>query len=82
MSDVHQHIESIVLHVHKRNGGKLDKLDFDLRMLDPQLGIDSLDLAEVMVEIERQFGVSPFESGQAPRTWAEVVRFIEEGKGE
>ena len=71
--EVRARIESLVLTVNRRNGGHLSGLDFSLRLLDPTLGLDSLDLAEIMVEIERHFGRSPFDALRTPRTWEELV---------
>ncbi len=70
-------IESIVLNVHRRNGGTLAKLDFNLRLLDSSLLLDSLDLAEIIVSIEKEFHYSPFEAPQPPRTWSELGQQVE-----
>ncbi|HNQ87855.1 MAG TPA: hypothetical protein PKM73_04395 [Verrucomicrobiota bacterium] len=78
---IEQRISRLVLGVHRRNGGTLEQLDFSVRLLDPVLRIDSLDLAEIMVEVEREFGGSPFDAPRPPRTWADVVRFAEGGRG-
>ncbi len=61
-----------MLAVHRRNGGQPQRLDFEARLLAPELRLDSLDLAELMVAIEREFGVSPFDAPQVPRTWNDV----------
>ena len=70
-------IESLVLAVHRRNGGSMEALDPSLRLLDPVLGIDSLDLAEIMAEIEKKWGVSPFNSSVPPVCWADVAALLE-----
>lgn len=72
-------LEQMVLAIHRRNGGALTVLEPETRLLDPKLGIDSLDLAEIMVFVEREFGASPFNSPVPPRTWADVVRSISKG---
>ena len=71
-------IESIVLPVHRRNGGTATKLDFRLPLLDPSLVIDSLDLAEIVVALEQRFQFPLFDTSAPPRTWADVLRLIEE----
>ena len=73
---IERQIEQMVLTVHRRNGGTLAALDGQWRLLDKRLALDSLDLAEIMVAIERQFGVSPFEAPQPPRTWKEVIAAV------
>jgi hypothetical protein len=69
-------LEAIVLAVHRRNGGTRSTLDLSLRLLDPALRLDSLDLAEIMVAVEREFGISPFDAPVPPRTWGELSRLI------
>ena len=66
-------VEGIVLGVHRRNGGSLERLDLNLRLLDPALGLDSLDLAEIVATIEKISHCSPFDSPVPPRTWAELI---------
>jgi len=72
-------LADMVLAVHRRNGGSLDALDFSLRLLDPTLKLDSLDLAEIMVAVEREFGVSPFDAPSPPQTWGELRSLISVG---
>ena len=50
----------------------MEELDLDLPLLAPELGIDSMDLAEIMVAVEREFGVDPFGGETPPRTWREA----------
>jgi hypothetical protein len=69
-------IAELVLQVHRRNGGALTSLDPTWRLLDPQLRLDSLDLAELMVAIEREFRSSPFDAPKPPRTWGEVAAAV------
>jgi Phosphopantetheine attachment site len=69
---VSSEVEALVLAVHRRNGGKLARLDWRWRLLEPALGIDSLDLAEIVVAIEKQFRVSLFDLPTPPRTWEDV----------
>ena len=78
MSDAARAIESIVLDVHRRNGGAASRLDFGLRLLDPSLGLDSLDLAEIVAALEKQFHFSPFDAPGPPRTWGELLTQLEE----
>jgi acyl carrier protein len=79
-SAIRSRLSSLVLGVHRRNGGTLPHLDFAARLLDPTLLLDSLDLAEVMAAIQKDFGVSPFE-GSPPRTWNDVATTIENSCG-
>jgi hypothetical protein len=70
-------ISAIVLGIHHRNGGSLGLLDPDWPLLQPDLLLDSLDLAEIMAELEFEFGISPFERG-TPETWGELMDLIAE----
>ncbi len=74
--EVQVRIAELVLQIHHRNGGELSAVDPDWRLLEPQLRLDSLDLAELMVAIEREFGCSPFDAPRPPRTWGEVGRAV------
>ena len=58
--------------MHRRNRGTLTRLDWRYRLLEPELSIDSLDLAEIVAVIEKQFAVSLFDLPVPPRTWDEV----------
>lgn len=49
------------------------RLDFEAPLLDAALGLDSLDLAEIIVSIEKEMGFSPFESGSPPKTWNDIL---------
>jgi acyl carrier protein len=73
----HAKIQSLALTVHRRNGGTLTALDSSLRLLDPVLGLDSLDLAEIMVAVEKECGVSPFEAATPPRTWSDIIDLVD-----
>lgn len=77
-SEIEARVACTVLAVHRRNGGTLTALDVSLPILDPRLGLDSLDLAEIMACLEKETGVSPFERGR-PRIWAEVITLLSSG---
>jgi len=66
-------LRAMVLGVHRRNGGGLQTFDLDLPLLHPSLGIDSMDLAEIMVEYEQASGISPFDAPAPPRRWADLL---------
>jgi len=78
--DIREEIEGWVLVIHHRNGGRLDRLQFQWRLLEPVLRLDSLDLAEVMVLVERRWGFSPFDGPMPPKTWGELAEQVEERK--
>lgn len=73
MNDSSQRLENLILKIHHRNGGSPVRLDWQGRLLDPRLALDSLDLAEIFVAVEKEFGFSPFNTGSPPKTWADVA---------
>jgi hypothetical protein len=75
--DARKRIELLVVALNRRNGGDLSGLDFSLRLLDARIGLDSLDLAEVLVDLEREYGQTPFDRPQPPRTWDELAQILE-----
>ncbi len=77
-----QEIEALFLKIHRRNGGQLSALDFRLRLLDPGLAIDSLDLAEIIAACEARFGRSPFDTPSPPQSWEDLVRIVSNGEAE
>jgi hypothetical protein len=52
-------------------------LDFSLRLLDPSLRLDSMDLAEIVAELERCSGWSPMDNAVRPVTWGEFAMLLE-----
>lgn len=79
--NMHQEIEALVMAIHRRNGGTMERLDFGLRLLARELRLDSLDLAEIMAGLERRHGRTPFEGGKTPSTWEDVAQLMS-GAGE
>jgi len=76
--DIDAAIESIVLKVHHRNGGRNIALDLSLPLLDASLCLDSMDLAEIVVTIERRLGCAVFDAPSPPRTWRDVIVYVQE----
>jgi hypothetical protein len=74
-SDLTEKVSRIVLGIHLRHGGSLTALNLQWALLQPELGLDSLDLAEIMATVEAEFKVSPFESG-TPKSWGDVVSLL------
>ena len=79
MSDSWEFVESLVLKIHHRNGGTLTRVSPDFLLLQPELNIDSLDLAEILVAVEKEFSVTPFESEVPPKIWGDISKICGEG---
>ena len=65
-------IEDLVLSIHRRNGGTMASLDWNLALMAPELDIDSMDLAEIIAHLEKGFRFNPFDAPEPPRTWADM----------
>jgi hypothetical protein len=57
----------------------MTSLDFALRLMDPSLKLDSMDLAEIVAELERQDGWSPMDRRVRPTTWGDFAGLLEAG---
>lgn len=65
--------------IHQRNGGGPLEMDWKSKFLSGGLVLDSLDLAEIVVLVEREFSVKPFENSRPPRTWEDFLKAVEDG---
>ena len=64
---------------HDSGRGKISPQDDDL--LAGEIGLDSLDLAVLVVTLEQQLGVDPFREGsQTARTLGELISVYAEAK--
>ena len=76
MNEVAQFVSTKVLVVHRRNGGAMRQLDLSLPLKDATLLLDSLDLAEIVAEIEREYRVNLFEGTTGITCWNHIVDAI------
>lgn len=75
-SSVRLRIAELLHLVQERNGVRTEGWEWEWRLLDGRLGIDSLDLAEILAGLERDFGVAPFDHA-TPETWQALASIIE-----
>ena len=61
----------------KRKDPSAKPADPKERLFGGASGMDSLDLAELVVRLEGIFGTDPFGSGQSVQTIAELIAFYE-----
>ncbi len=73
---IRRQIESCVREIQRRNGNSRVRLRPAMRLQDPQLGLDSLDIAEVFVWIEKTYGVASGDAKGFPHTWRDVISAI------
>lgn len=66
MSDVLPRVIATVQAVFENKGMDSPPLS-ENTPLDPSLGLESLDYAELVVRLEQEFGKDPFSSGTPPR---------------
>lgn len=78
MKDIEDYIQSLVVELHQRQGGGegQPELDFQSHLNDERWRVDSMDLAEIVARIHRDFGVLVFEQASTPVYWADIVRII------
>ena len=74
---VRRTIELVINRVLEESGRA--RLDLsDKQLLTKDIGLDSLDLAATIVQLEHEFGVDPFREGApAVRTLGDLVRTYE-----
>lgn len=70
-------LHELVLGIHRRNGGTEHEMDPGAPLIGGALGLNSLDLAEVVVVIERRFGLVLFGQGRHPENWQDVLDIID-----
>jgi len=80
MSSGEEFIQRLILGIHHRNGGELNEVDFSRPLLDRSFRMDSLDLAEIMAAVEKEYGRSPFDAPEPPRSWREIAEFLDGAK--
>jgi len=78
---VRRTIELVINRVLEESGR--NRRDFqDDELLSRDIGLDSLDLAATIVQLEQDFGVDPFRDGATGvRTFGELVHTYEEALG-
>ena len=74
--------ERVVKIVSSRLGVEEDQVKHDTSFIN-DLGADSLDIVELVMEFEEEFGMSiPDEKAEQIQTVGEAIKFIEENQGE
>jgi acyl carrier protein len=74
--------ERVVSIVCDRLGVERDKVKSDTSFIN-DLGADSLDIVELVMEFEEEFGMSiPDEKAEGIQTVGEAIKYIEENQGE
>ena len=76
MADAEGTVLKAVRGLLRRKGAKVD-VDMNADLYG-ELGLDSLEVAELSAELEDDLGSDPYSEGQTPRTLAEVVDFYKD----
>ncbi len=61
--------------IQKKAGGKAKPLTDKSPLFGSGAGLDSLDLAELIVRLERKLGADPFKAGRTVRTVKELSAY-------
>lgn len=75
MADAEKTVLSAVKGLLRRKGKAVD-VGMDSELYG-ELGLDSLEVAELSAALEDDLGSDPYTEGQVPRTIAEVIEFYE-----
>ncbi|ABV79769.1 acyl carrier protein [Rickettsia bellii OSU 85-389] len=80
MSKVDNIEQKVIKIIADNQGKKIEEISVDLRFAE-DLGVDSLSTVEIMMEIEKEFGVDvPDEEATKIKKVADVVNYIKEHK--
>jgi acyl carrier protein len=77
VKSVRDEILRLVNIIHFRNGKELiDSMEFRAAFLDSEIGLNSLDLAEILTSLESCYGHEIMEVDPIPKTWDSLVSAI------
>ncbi|MCC8376924.1 MAG: acyl carrier protein [Rickettsia endosymbiont of Graphium doson] len=80
MSKVDNIEQEVIKIIADNQGKKIEEISVDSRFAE-DLGVDSLSTVEIMMEIEKEFGVDvPDEEATKIKKVADVVNYIKEHK--
>ncbi len=78
---VRRTIELVINRVLEESGRPRTDLE-DKMLLTRDIGLDSLDLAATIVQLEQEFGIDPFRDGAAPvSSYGDLVTTYEKALG-
>ena len=69
-------VESMMLNILQRRGKPCARIEPDKSLFEN--GLDSLDIAELSVNLEQQFGHDPYSNGVFPRSLQQICAYYEE----
>jgi acyl carrier protein len=79
-ADIRKKTERIILEILAKKGTLREALSVE-NDLQSDLGMDSLDLAELSVMLEREFGKDPYSKGIFPRNLGQLLDYYEKAGG-
>lgn len=77
MNNGKRYLEDLVIRIHRRNSGLERVLDLSEPILSGKYQVDSMDLAEIVATIQKDFGLTLFEDNKFPRVWGDVVEILD-----
>lgn len=79
---VEEKVEGLVRNILEQKNGEVPRdLPVEASLMDG-LGLDSLDLAELSMVLESEFGQDPYSDGVFPQTIDEICAYYESPDGE
>ncbi len=75
--DAENYLKDMIVAIRRRVVESDAEADFEfdrsLALGDESIGLDSMDLAEVVARIQKDYGITLFEDGYDVRTWGDVI---------
>jgi acyl carrier protein len=82
--DAENYLKDMIVAIRRRAVESDAEADFEfdraLALGDESIGLDSMDLAEVVARIQKDYGITLFEDGYEVRTWGDVIDVLDRQK--
>ena len=82
--DIEKYLKDMIVAIRRRAVESDAEADFEfdraLALGNDYIGMDSMDLAEVVARIQKDFRITLFEDGYEVRTWGDVIDVLESQK--
>lgn len=79
--DIENYLKDMIVAIRRRSVVSDAQVDFvfdqSLQLGDKQIGLDSMDLAEIVARIQKDFGITLFEGENVVNTWGDVIQLLD-----
>ena len=74
------YLKNLIVSIRRRAVDSDEKADFEfdqsLLLGDASIGLDSMDLAEIVARIQKDFGVTLFEGDNVVSSWGDIISLL------